>query len=111
MQRMPERLLPKNIALIGNELAVAWTDGTESFVKLETLRRYCPCAACGGEPDVLGRVERPEVTYTGNSFTLRDWRIVGGYAFQPTWEDGHGTGLYAFTYLRKVADMADQPAT
>ena len=108
---MAERLLPTNIAQIGDELAIAWNDGTESFVKLETLRRYCPCAGCGGEPDVLGRIERPEVTYTDKSFILRDWRIVGGYAFQPSWADGHGTGLYAFPYLRRVAEVSNQPAT
>jgi DUF971 family protein len=108
---MAERLLPINIAQIGDELAVAWNDGTETFVKLEVLRRYCPCAGCGGEPDVLGRIERPEVTYTDKSFTLRDWRIVGGYALQPSWADGHGTGLYTFPYFRKVAEVANQPAT
>jgi DUF971 family protein len=103
---MGDRLLPQNIAHIGDELAIAWSDGVESFVKLDFLRRYCPCAGCGGEPDVLGRIERPEVTYTPKSFELRTWRIVGGYAFQPTWEDGHGTGLYSFTLLRLIADTA-----
>jgi DUF971 family protein len=60
---------------------------------------------------VLGRIERPEVTYTDKSFTLRDWRVVGGYALQPSWADGHGTGLYTFPYFRKVAEVANQPAT
>ena len=53
------RLEPGNIQQIGNELAIAWNDGTESFLKLELLRRACPCAACGGEPDVLGHIIRP----------------------------------------------------
>lgn len=103
---MAARLLPTNIALIGDELAVAWNDGTESFLGLEALRRNCPCAMCGGEPDVLGRVELPEVSYTAQSFKLRGWQIVGGYAVQPAWEDGHSTGLYTFPYLRKIADAA-----
>jgi DUF971 family protein len=103
------RLLPTNIAQIGDELAIAWNDGTESFVALEALRRSCPCAMCGGEPDVLGRVERPEVTYTPTSFLLRGWQLVGGYAFQPGWEDGHSTGLYSFPYLRKIAEAATAP--
>ena len=107
---MAGRLLPTNIAQIGDELAVAWNDGSETFLKLETLRRYCPCAGCGGEPDVLGRIERPEVTYTPKSFELRGWQMVGGYAFQPSWADGHGTGLYTFPYLRKVAEAATHSA-
>ena len=30
------------------------------------------------------------------------WNLVGGYAFQPTWGDGHNTGLYPFEYLRRI---------
>ena len=100
---MAPRLTPTNIQPIGGELAIAWNDGTESFFPLEQLRRGCPCAGCGGEPDVLGKVERPEVTYTPASFELRGWQLVGGYALQPAWGDGHGTGLYSFRYLRRLA--------
>ena len=103
---MSARLLPTNIAQIGDELAVAWNDGAETFLALETLRRSCPCAMCGGEPDVLGRIERPHVSYTAQSFVLRGWQLVGGYAIQPAWEDGHSTGLYSFPYLRKIAEAA-----
>lgn len=100
---MAARLTPTNIQQIGGELAIAWSDGAESYLPVETLRRACPCAACGGEPDVLGYVERPEVTYTPQSFVLQSWQIVGGYAVQPTWADGHGSGLYSFPYLRRLA--------
>lgn len=103
---MAARLLPTNIALIGDELAIAWNDGGETFLGLEALRRNCPCAMCGGEPDVLGRIERPQVSYTAQSFVLRGWQLVGGYALQPAWEDGHGTGLYTFPYLRRIAEAA-----
>jgi DUF971 family protein len=33
---------------------------------------------------------------------LRGWQIVGGYALQPSWGDGHGTGLYTFALLRRL---------
>ena len=100
---MSARLLPTNIQPIGDELAIAWSDGTESFLKLQLLREACPCAACGGEPDVLGNIERPEVTYTEQSFVLRGFQVIGGYAVQPNWGDGHGTGLYSFSYLQRLA--------
>ena len=74
------RLEPTNIQQIGDELAIAWNDGTESFFKLELLRRACPCAACGGEPDVLGQIVRPHVSYTDKSFQLVGFDLVGGYA-------------------------------
>jgi DUF971 family protein len=96
----------RNAQLIGNELALAWNDGTESFLQLETLRRACPCAACGGEPDVLGTVVRPNVTYSPESFQLTGFDIVGGYALQPRWADGHRTGIYSFTYLRRLGQAS-----
>jgi DUF971 family protein len=102
------RLEPANIQQIGDELAIAWNDGIESFLKLETLRRACPCAACGGEPDVLGSVSSPDrgINYTEKSFQLVSFDLVGGYALQPRWEDGHNTGIYSFTYLRRLGEAS-----
>ena len=100
-------LQPTNIQQIGNELAIHWNDGIESYLDLQFLRRACPCAGCGGEPDVLGHVLRPSVSYSDNSFELVGFQIVGGYAIQPQWADGHNTGIYSFQYLRRLA----QPVT
>ena len=92
----------KNVQLIGEELALLWADGAESFLPLERLRRACPCASCGGEPDVLGNISRPDVNYSDKSFELVGWQLIGGYALQPRWGDGHSTGLYSFQYLRRL---------
>jgi len=97
------RLEPTNIQQIGDELAIVWNDGTESYLDLEFLRRACPCAACGGEPDVLGNVARPDVKYSDDSFRLAGFDLVGGYALQPRWYDGHNTGIYSFQYLRRLS--------
>lgn len=97
------RLLPSNIQIIGSEFAIKWNDGIESYLPFEPLRRACPCAGCGGEPDVLGHVVRPDVTYIPSSFQLKSWQIIGDYALQPAWQDGHSTGLYTFDYLRRLA--------
>ena len=50
------KLSPSNIQIIGQELAIAWNDGEETYLPLEKLRRACPCATCSGEPDAMGRV-------------------------------------------------------
>ena len=97
------RIEPLDIQQIGNELAIRWNDGAESYLLFEFLRRACPCAACGGEPDVLGHIDRPNVTYSGQSFELSGFDFVGGYALQPRWGDGHSTGLYSYKYLRRLA--------
>jgi hypothetical protein len=44
----------------------------------------------------------PDVIYTSSSFELVGWQMVGGYALQPRWDDGHNTGLYSFAYLRRL---------
>jgi len=103
---MPERLLPLNVAVIGPEIAIAWSDGRESYLPLQKLREACPCAACCGEPDALGNVVKPHVHHTPASFELHGWNNVGGYAFQLAWGDGHSTGLYSFPYLRRLADSS-----
>jgi DUF971 family protein len=97
------RIEPGNVQQIGNELAIQWNDASESYFDLERLRRACPCAACGGEPDVLGNISRPSVSYTDESFQLANFNIIGGYALQLRWGDGHDTGLYSFQYLRKLS--------
>jgi DUF971 family protein len=100
---MPVSLL--NAAVIGNELALAFSDGLEAFLPLPMLRRGCPCAACQGEPDALGRVVRPRVEHSRRSFELTRFDPVGGYAIQLAWADGHSSGIYAFDYLRRLADI------
>ncbi len=91
-----------NCAAINGELALAWSDGRETFLNFEKLRQACPCANCQGEPDALGKVIRPKVQYGPRAFELTSWEVVGGYALQPRWGDGHSTGLYSFSYLRSL---------
>lgn len=91
---------------IGEELAIKWDDGTESFIKLETLRRCCPCAGCKGEVDIMGNLyKNPEKPLTPAAFKLVRIDRVGGYALQPAWGDGHSTGLFSFDYLKRVGEL------
>jgi DUF971 family protein len=95
---------PADIQLIGQELAIKWDDGTESFIPLEKLRRFCPCAGCNGERDIMGNVYKaPPKPLGPSSFQIVRLNNVGGYAIQPQWADGHGTGLYSFDYLQRLA--------
>lgn len=95
----------ENAAVIGDELALSFSDGFEAYLPLPMLRRACPCAACQGEPDALGRVVRPHVEYGPRSFDMLKFDLVGGYAIQLFWADGHSSGIYSFTYLRRLADL------
>jgi len=96
---------PADIQQIGGELAIKWPDGRESFIPLEKLRRYCPCASCKGKTDVLGNVHKnPEQPLSATAFELVRILSVGSYAIQPVWTDGHATGIFSFDYLKQVAE-------
>src|SRR5688500_10573829 len=94
--------LPNNIQLIGNEVAILWDDGVESYFDFERLRAASPSAETQGERDILG------VQYGGNGprkfpgVTVVGWEQVGNYALRFDFSDGHRTGLYSFDYLRKL---------
>lgn len=99
---------PLDIQQIGQELAIKWDDQRESFLKLEELRRHCPCAGCKGETDIMGNVyKNPDKPLTPLATQLVRIANVGGYAIQPIWADGHASGLFSFDYLRHVADAVE----
>ena len=94
---------PADLQHIGDELAIKWEDGSESFIALEKLRRCCPCAGCKGEVDIMGNVSKnPEQTLAPAAFKLTRILNVGTYAVQPVWADGHASGIYSFDYLRAL---------
>ena len=95
---------PIDIQAIGEELAVKWEDGSESFIALDKLRRHCPCAGCKGEVDVMGNLyKNPDHPLSSEAFRLVRVTQVGGYAVQPVWADGHASGIYSFDYLKRIA--------
>ncbi len=98
---------PVDLQVVGEELAIKWEDGSESYLPLEQLRRHCPCATCQGEPDILGHLHKgPAQTLLPSAFQLAGMNRIGGYAVQLIWADGHSTGLYSFEYLERLAGMA-----
>ena len=100
---------PKDIQQIGDELAIKWEDGSENYIRLELLRKACPCAGCRGETDILGNLyKNPDKPYSPTAFLLTRMTGVGGYGIQPVWGDGHTTGIYSFDYLRQLAEAAEK---
>jgi len=100
---------PTDIQHIGEELAIKWDDGGESYIPLERLRRGCPCAGCKGEVDVMGNLyKNPEKPLSGAAFRLVRMDMIGTYAVQPVWGDGHATGIYTFEYLRQLGGAGEK---
>jgi DUF971 family protein len=101
---MSDALTPVSLHLKKTEaLLVGWADGHQTELPLRVLRKYCPCAGCQGERDILGRTILPIVktTYDG-PITATGAELVGNYALRIDWADGHSAGIYTFEYLRKL---------
>lgn len=95
-----------NVCIIGDELALAFSDSSEIYLRLPMMRRSCPCAVCQGEPDAMGRVLRPIVEHGPGAFELKRFELVGGYGIQLYWADGHSTGIYSIAYLEQLDRLA-----
>lgn len=94
---------PLNIQLIGQEVAIAWDDGLETYFQAEKLRAASPSASNIGERDVLGNQYGGGGPKTFPGVQVLGWERVGNYALRFDFSDGHRTGLYSFDYLRKLA--------
>jgi DUF971 family protein len=97
-----------------HELRIEWADGHASVFELTALRWLCPCAYCRGEAGQPGWLDS-NPTLTEDQVELSDISLVGNYALQPTWADGHSSGFYSFEHLRRncrcAEDSADRPPT
>jgi DUF971 family protein len=95
-------IAPETIQAIGGEIAIRWNDGNESYHPMEFLRANSPSAENQGETDLLGkRIGGSDQTdFTGVRVT--GWEIIGGYAIQFTFSDGHNTGLFSYELLKDL---------
>ena len=80
---------------------IIWADDKECDYRAADLRRACPCAQCVNEW-TGERVLKPETV--GDEIQIRDLSLVGRYAINFRWSDGHETGIYSFRYLRELCD-------
>ena len=77
-----------------NMLDVTFDDGTRFSMPVEYLRVYSPSA------EVRGHGPGQEVLQTGKrDVLLTALEPIGNYAVQPTFSDGHDTGIFSWDYL------------
>jgi DUF971 family protein len=96
---------PSNIQSIGDEIAIAWSDGGESFIRHDLLRSASPSAETQGEHDVFGNKYGGAAKAEYAGVRVLGWEQVGNYAVRFDFSDGHRTGLYTFDYLRKLGGL------
>ena len=87
-----------------NTFTIKFDDGFSAEVTSKALRENCPCAECKGEEVLLHKyVPRNQKPLTKESYILEKAQMVGTYAMQFFWKDGHNTGIYNWEYLREIS--------
>jgi DUF971 family protein len=94
---------PTRLELVGNVLAVGWSDGGAAELPARLLRQQCPCAACVDEWSHK-RTLAPESVPA--EIGIREVRPVGNYAAQLAFSDGHETGIFTWKLLRELGAQA-----
>lgn len=84
------------------QLEVSFDDGTTFQIPFELLRVYSPSA------EVQGHGPGQEVLQTGKrDVDVTAIEPVGHYAVQPTFSDGHVSGIYTWAYLHKLGSQRE----
>lgn len=101
----PETPVPTEIRLHQKSriLEIAFADGRSFRLPFEFLRVYSPSA------EVRGHGPGQEVLQTGKrDVDISALEPVGSYAVQPTFSDGHSTGIYTWDYLYELGENQER---
>jgi len=91
------------VQLREQRLIVDWQDGQRGEYSLAQLRRICPCATCRTERESNRSNPLAILRADPSGVTVTSARLVGNYAIQFFWSDGHNTGIFDFRFLRSLA--------
>lgn len=87
---------PESITLHGQSrvLEVGFSDGSNFRIPFELMRIYSPSA------EVQGHGPGQEILQTGKrEVDIVSLAPIGNYAVQPTFSDGHDSGIFSWDYL------------
>ena len=91
------------LSLTAQTLAIDWQDGRRSKFELGRLRRVCPCATCRKERDTPPTSLRILNLPAGaGKIEVIDAELMGHYAINLKWSDGHDSGIYDYKFLRAL---------
>jgi DUF971 family protein len=91
------------VKLKEQRLIIDWQDGAQSEYALAELRRVCPCASCRTEREKQDDNPLKVLKFDPAGLRVTNAKLVGNYAIQFTWSDGHDTGIFDFRFLRTLA--------
>ena len=99
----------------GAGVDITWADGHASHYDFAYLREECPCATCNDarekklslaelssplQPSAVLPMYKPKARAQAAN-------VVGSYAVQISFTDGHSTGIYSYDHLRNICPCAE----
>lgn len=97
MMSAPEKI--ENVA--GESLRLTWADGSERTLPFRYLRQNCPCALCKDEWTGKRLLDPASVPA---DLKAERADVVGHYALQFLFSDGHSAGVFTFELLKKLPE-------
>lgn len=96
-------LTPTKLQLKRDEkLTIHWSDGETTGLTVRELRRACPCASCKELRQQQAKTRLVVMQVSSGPVAVAEAKLVGNYALNVTWADGHAAGIYSFDYLRSL---------
>lgn len=98
------QVTPTKIKLAGGNdtLTIHWSDGHTSSYPYRYLRDKCPCATCSEQALPRPTIPSPFPILGAKPLKPERAELVGRYALQIYWNDGHSSGIYSFDLLRSI---------
>lgn len=94
------KLRDLTISVLDNILYCTWEDGQVEGLRWDILRSACPCVVCKGDHKPVDNLN--PTLY--EDIVLIDSAYIGKYGLRFLWSDGHDTGIYSYSYLRKLCE-------
>lgn len=96
--------VPKDlkVQLKEQKLTILWANGRTSVYPLGKLRGLCPCATCRSEREQASNNPLAILKSDPSDLRVTTARLIGNYAIQFDWSDGHNAGMFEFGFLRTL---------
>lgn len=86
----------------GEAVEITWEDGRVQKFRASFLRAGCPCATCRN-----AKFDVEESMFPG--IQVEKLNLVGAYAIQFEYSDGHSTGAYPYQKLKIIFSEPGSP--
>jgi DUF971 family protein len=93
----PTQIIEEN----DTEISITWSDNAVTNYRASQLRRSCPCAGCVNEWTGEKMLEDKNIP---DDLSFDHITIVGRYALNFHFSDGHDTGIFSFNFLRNLSE-------